>query len=300
MNSKINFQFPNQVSPRYMQPLFLKLESGIWYSSVELRNIIQISIPNIEGKEIVYNNIETWSLVGLGNYKVENTQGRKAYFRLTDLGKQIQETYSTNQELFFELMHFFFYSPWKSRNYPYLGRFWVYSRACDILWDISPSQMDSLGLAGTLQQESQEIFPTYSPKFSERSVRSVFPWLTALTPPFLIKKSTQRELSSIKREYCSPQLFHLALDLIYNQKQLKYGTSMAIGDEDVKSVCRVCLIDERQFWEMADRTKMIIRGVDIRRGQFSTSIALEMKPQWIDLPDFTDEIEFDGFEGEDE
>lgn len=75
---------------------------------------------------------------------------------------------------------------------------------------------------------------------------------------------------------------------------------MAIGDEEIKSVCRVCLLDEGQFWEMADRTKMIIRGVDIRRGQFSTSIALEMKPQWIDLPDYADEIEFDGFEGEEE
>jgi hypothetical protein len=49
---------------------------------------------------------------------------------------------------------------------------------------------------------------------------------------------------------------------------------------------------------MVDRTKMIIRGVDIRRGQFSTSIALEMKPQWIDLPDYTQEIEFEGLEGE--
>ena len=67
----------------------------------------------------------------------------------------------------------------------------------------------------------------------------------------------------------------------------------------LNDICRVCLLDEKQFWEMADRTKMIIRGVDIRRGQFSTSIVLEMKPQWIDLPDYSNEIELEnGFDGE--
>ena len=68
---------------------------------------------------------------------------------------------------------------------------------------------------------------------------------------------------------------------------------MAIGDEEIKNVCKACLLDEKQFWEMADRTKMIIRGVDIRRGQFSTSIVLEIRPQWIDLPDYSNEIEID-------
>ncbi len=300
MKSKINFQFPNQVSPRYIQPVFLKLESGAWYSSVELRELLKIGIPNIEGKEIIYNNMETWSLIGLGNYKVENTQGRKAYFRLTDLGKQIKETYSTNHELFFELMHYLFYSSWKKSLNPKLGKLWLYSRVCEILWDTAPSEMDSLNMTGILQQEAQEVFPAHSPKFPVQGVRAVFPWLVTLTPPFLSKKTGRSLLLSEKRKNCSPQLFHLALDLIYNQKQLKYGTSMAIGDEEIKSVCRVCLLDEGQFWEMADRTKMIIRGVDIRRGQFSTSIALEMKPQWIDLPDYTNEIEFDGFEGEEE
>ena len=73
---------------------------------------------------------------------------------------------------------------------------------------------------------------------------------------------------------------------------------MALGDEEIESICKVCLLSSEKFWEMVDRTKMIIRGVDIRRGQFSTSIALEMKPQWIDLPDYTQEIEFEGLEGE--
>jgi hypothetical protein len=299
MRSKINFQFYNQIAPRYIQPLFLPLELGTWYSTSELKDIVQLSI-DVEGKEIVLHNIEAWESVGLGETKIENYRGRTTYFRITKLGKQLQETYSTNQELFFELMHYLFYSPWKKTMQSRYGKFWVYSRASDFLWDAAPSQMDSFELAGVLQQEAQDLYIGYNPKFSVRSVTAVFPWLASLTPAFLHKMASQRQFQSLKRVNCSPQLFHLALDLIYNQKHLKYGTSMAIGDEEIKAICRVCLLDERQFWEMTDRTKMIIRGVDIRRGQFSTSIALDMKPQWIDLPDYANEIEFDGLEGDEE
>jgi len=297
MKSKVNFQFYNNFAPRYIQPLFLQLGVGIWYSSKELKDLLRLSI-DVEGKEIISRNIETWSFMGLGELKIENYQGRKSYFRLSELGKQLQDTFSTNQELFFELMHFLLYTPWKICPTPRLGRFWLYSRACDILWDNAPDQINSFGLAGILQQESQAVFPYHSPKFAERGVSAIFPWLSSLTPPFLYKKTSQRKLSSNKREYCSPKLFHLALNLLYNQKKLKYGTSMAIGDEEIKVVCRACLLDENQFWEMANRTKMIIRGVDIRRGQFSTSIVLEMKPQWIDLPDYGNESGFDGLKGE--
>lgn len=295
---KPNFQFYNQVTPRYIGPLFMQLEIGDWYEKSELQEILQRNGINADGAYIVSRNIETWGLLKFGELK--SSQGRRSSFRLETFGKQLQQTFSTNQELFFDLMHFLFYSAWIRSHNPKLGRFWVYSEACNKLWDNAPNPMDSYGLTSILQQESQNEFPEFTPKFPERAVRSVFPWLAALTPPFLLKKSTQREFLSSKRAYCSPQLFHLAIDLLYNQKQLKYGTSMAIGDEEIKSICRICLLDEGQFWEMADRTKMIIRGVDIRRGQFSTSIALEMKPQWIDLPDYTDEIEFDGFEGEEQ
>lgn len=299
MKSKINFQFPNQVTPRHIKSLFLKLEYGTRYSSLELKEILRSSL-DVEGKEIVNLNIDAWDAIGLGRTNTERVQGRLLFFSLTSFGKQLQETYGTNEELFFELMHFLFYSTWKRSLNAKFGKFWLYSRVCDYLWDSAPSEMDSYNLTGILQHEAQEVFPMYNPKFPAQSIAAVFPWLGSLVPPFLERKTSRSILSSTKRNYCSPQLFHLALDLIYNQKKLKYGTSMAIGDEEIKSVCRVCLLDEGQFWEMADRTKMIIRGVDIRRGQFSTSIALEMKPQWIDLPDYADEIEFDGFEGEEE
>lgn len=287
MKSKYNFQFPNSVSPRYIQPLFLKLEHGIWYNSTELRNILQFSFPNIEGKQIVYANIVTWHLIGLGEYKVEYFQGKKSYFKLSDLGKQLQETYSTNLDLFFELMHFLFFSTWNKNKFPEVGLFWVYSQVCNKLWSNAPNLIDSFELTSVLQQEAQNEFVGYNPGFPERVVRSVYPWLASLTPAFLQKDRHAKAFIPIRRSYCSPQLFHLALDLIYNEKKLKYGSSMAIGDEEIREICMICLLDEKQFWEMVDRTKLMIKGIETRKGQFNTSLALEQPPQWIDLPDYS-------------
>jgi len=300
MISKVNFQLYSSVSPRYIQPLFLQLEFGQWYSSSDLKEILRQNGLHVEGSDIVIHNINAWTLLQIGERKNEFVGGRKILFRINKLGKQLQETFSTNQELFFDLMHYFLYSTWLRSNSPTHGRFWIYTSACDYLWNTAPGIVENIDITGLLQVDSQKVFPNHQPKFSTRSVRKVYPWLGLLMPSFLSKQSGGHNLLSMKRNSCTPQLFHVAVDLVYSKKQLKYGTSMAIGDEEIKSICRVCLLDEGVFWEMADRTKMIIRGVDIRRGQFSTSIALEMKPQWIDLPDYTNDIEFDGFEGEEE
>ena len=299
MKPKTSFHFEPNISPRYIRPLFLQLESGIWYSSADLRDLLRLNGLPVEGTNIVKSNTRAWALLRLLEKKNENNGGVKVYYKLTDLGKELQKTYSTNQELFFDIIHYFMYSAWYRYDNPAFGKFWVYASVCNNLWDQAPGITDSFEITGLLQFEAQNIFPQYEPKFPARSVTAVFTWLGSLTPPFLRKETNRSQLYSRKRESCSPQLFHLALDLLYSQKKLKYGTSMAIGDDDIKIVCRACLLDENKFWEMADRTKMIIRGVDIRRGQYSTSIVLEMKPLWIDLPDYSDEIELeDGDEGE--
>lgn len=288
------------MTTRYIQPLFLQLDPDQWYSSIELRDILRHNGLHVDGSDIVTHNINAWTLLKIGERNDEIIGKRKINFRINKLGRQLQETYSTNQELFFDLIHFLLYSIWIKSNNPIYGRFWIYTSVCNYLWDHAPCIVDNTNITGMLQLESQLVFPNYQPKFSARSVRTVFPWLGLLTPSFLNKHSGKQNLFSTKRISCTPQLFHLALDLVYNQKLLKYGTSMAIGDEEIRSVCRVCLLEEGQFWEMADRTKMILRGVDIRRGQFSTSIALEMKPLWIDLPDYSNETEVNDFEGDEE
>lgn len=284
MRLQPNFQFYTSISPRYLQPLFIQLNPGIWYGTSEMGEMLRSNGLSVDGSDIVLGNVTAWVLLKFGEKVIRD---RKQYFKINDLGIALQQVYSTNQELYFDLFHYFMYSVWYRSLNPLVGRFWLYSKVCDKLWENAPSLMDSYDLTSILQQEAQDKFIDYNPKFSERSITAVFRWLRSLSPPFLMKKSNKSHLSSERREFCSPQLFHLALDLIYNQKALKYGTSMAIGEEEIKDICRACLLDENKFWEMADRTKLMIKGIEIRKGQYSTSLALEQPPQWINLPDYS-------------
>jgi hypothetical protein len=283
--SKPNFQFYNQVSPRYVEYLFLKIEHDRWYRASELRSILRQNL-DIEGSDIVLGNIDAWSMVGLGQSKLIKEGRSLTYiFQLTNLGKQVQETYSTNRDLFFDIVHFLFYSAWYRSNDAFRGRFWLYASVCNELWLNAPNKTDSFDLTAKLHTESQSLFPESEPAFPERSVRAVFPWLGALAPPFLEKGQSRSQLSSRRRAFCTPQLFHLATDLLYTTRSLRYGTSISVDDETVQSICKICLLDSDQFWEMADRTKISIRGFEIRKGQWGTSIALEGPPAWIELPE---------------
>lgn len=283
--SKVSFEFKNQVAPRYIEPLLLQLEYGQWYDSAELRHMLRASGAEVEGKQIVQANTTFWAKMGLGEVRREG-HGKQNQFHLKLLGKQLIDLYSTNQELFFDVLHFLFYSTWPRSGQLNQVPFWLYGKVCDKLWLEAPGKMDSFDLTARLQAESHLAFSEHLPAFSERSVRSVYLWLQTLTPPFLAKCGTKSELCSERRNYCTPQLFHLATDLLYTTEGLAYGTSLAMDDEKIAAICRVCLLDPGRFWEMASLADMAMREFEVRQGQWGTSLALSSPPRWIELPVF--------------
>jgi hypothetical protein len=273
------------------------MEYDRWYRISEMKSILHREL-GIDGADIAQRNAEAWSLAGLGELQLVKDGKSKYYlFRISSIGRQVLETYSTNRDLFFDVIHFLFYSVWHRSKDVYRGRFWIYSSVCDELWIDAPSKMDSFGLTAKLHTESQSLFPESEPTFPERSVRAVFPWLGALTPPFLEKDQSHKQFGSSRRAFCTPQLFHLATDLLYSIRSIRYGTSISMDDESIQYISKTCLLDTDQFWEMADRTKISIRGFEIRKGQWGTSIALEGPPAWIELPELKPISPMDNLEG---
>lgn len=281
---RINFEFKNQVSPRYMEPLFLQIEYGKWYSSTELKRFLQDAL-NVEGSNIVQANVEFWSKCGIGERRRDG--GSSYLFRLTPIGRAVAALYSTNRALFFDVMHFIFYSTWPRSGKLAQAPFWLYMQVSNHLWMEAPGRMDSMALTALLQNKSRQEFPQHNPLFPERSVRAIFPWLGEVSPAFLSKCGTKSELCSERRNHCTPQLFHLATDLIYTTHNLQYGTSLAIDDRQIAAICRVCLLDTDRFWEMASLADMAFRELEIRQGQWGTALALTGPPRWIELPNFS-------------
>jgi hypothetical protein len=285
--NKIGFEFNNQVSPSYLEALLIQLQPGRWYEYSELKRLLQETV-NVEGSNIVNHNATAWRLTGIAAGKSYRA-GRSNYNAvcLTPVGEQLVATYSTNRELFFDLIHFLFYSTWPRSHDLQRARFWLYVATCDLFWQEAPLTIDSFSLTARLQSAAHQQFPVYKPAFSERSVRGVFPWIAALTPPFLVREGSKGQYRSQRRTFCTPQLFHLAADLVFHRAHLEYGTAVALGDEFVEEICKVCLLDREKFWEMASLTAMVIREFEVRQSQLGRAIVLNGPPAWITLPDFS-------------
>lgn len=290
-NADPSFAFHNQVSPKYIEPILLQLQYNQWYSTAQFIDLLHLSGLDVKGNNIASHNMLTWSLAGLGQIEKYGTlYHKKNRFRLTNLGKQLIDTYSTNIELFYDLIHFIFYSTYLRSCDVQRGRFWLYTGVCDALWQEAPAPTDNSALTNRLQIESRVAFPSYNPSFSEQSVGGIFSWLQTLVPPFLLRQGIKHQLYSTRRSYCTPQLFHLATNLIYMTIEgLQYGVSLAINERHIEGICKTCLLDIEHFWNMADLTQMTVSGYELRRGQWGTSIALEGPPTWITLPDFSGE-----------
>jgi hypothetical protein len=286
------FQFGNNIAPRYIESLFILLQYDRWYGKKQMIDVLRASGLNVEGGNIVSYNALAWSLIGLGEVeKMKVGRSARNMFRLTRLGKQLIDTYSTNSELFYDLIHFLFYSTYRRSSDVKNNRLWLYPKACDTLWEASPFIIDTLSLTNQLQIEFRGMFPEYDPAFNDRSVGGVFPWLQTLSPPFLSRaKSNKSLLYSDRRSTCTPQLFHLATDMIYNiMEGVQYGSSLAINEQQIEDICKVCLLDPERFWNMANLTEMTVNGYEVHQGQWGTSISLAGPPNWITLPDFSNE-----------
>src|SRR5438876_11137452 len=186
--SSPTFMFPNEVSPRYVEPLLLQLQHNLGYSTVQFTSLLHSSGLDVKGNSIALHNMLTWSLAGLGQIEKQGTRYiKKNIIRLTELGKQLVDTYSTNTELFYDLMHFLFYSTYLRSRDVQRGRFWLYASVSDKLWQEAPAPTDTSAMTNRLQIESRDAFPGYDPSFSEQSVGGIFSWLQTLVPPFLSK-----------------------------------------------------------------------------------------------------------------
>ena len=107
---KVSFEFKNHISPSYIEPLLLKLEDGQWYHNSDLKVILRSTGLNIDGSYIVENNAVAWRLSGIV-YTRQEKEGRyiRNYIQISPLGRYLRDVYSTNRELFFDLIHYYIF-----------------------------------------------------------------------------------------------------------------------------------------------------------------------------------------------
>ncbi len=95
---------------------------------------------------------------------------------------------------------------------------WLYAEVCNTLWLRAPAKMDSMGLASDLPRGESESLPEHNPVFPGVLCEPCFlGW--ASWPHHSFPCGARSDLCSERRRHCTPQLFHLAVDLATTKKR---------------------------------------------------------------------------------
>ena len=68
-------------------------------------------------------------------------------------------------------------------------------------------------------------------------------WLSELTPPVL----SEDKMHFYRRAFCPPELFVLAVDFVYQTREIDYGVNLLLSDENREAICQVCLLEPERF-----------------------------------------------------
>jgi hypothetical protein len=167
--------------------------------------------------------------------------------QLTNTGQVLAQIAFKNPNLPPEIIHFFYYTTWQKLKKSENCFSWSYRRLCDHLWQQGSAVLDKTELSSFVSSEASESFQIQSVSFSTNSVNGIMMWLEALDPPVLHQDEMSSEYRFSRRSFCTPELFTLAIDYVYRQDALDYGSNLLVNEARRHSVCQLCLLEVGSF-----------------------------------------------------
>lgn len=185
----------------------------------------------------------------------------KAFYSLTPMGRSISHIVQYQRDLLADFIHFFYYSSFDL--HPEKRFSWSYRQVCDTLWLTAPSIVNRDRLVNYVTREAASTFGVNGISFSISSVAGIVNWLEALDPTCITTMDSVQHF--IRREYCSVELFALALNHLYQQKKDPTLIHISISDEFRDDVSKLCLLAPERFAEMLALTENSFSCIDVRR-----------------------------------
>ena len=181
-------------------------------------------------------------------------------YQLTSVGHVIANIVIFQQDLLPDFIHFQYYTRFDLD--PNKRFSWSYQQVCDSLWNTAPAIIHRDRLVNLVTQEAAQTFSTKGVSFSKSSVTGILNWLEGLSPPCFSQKNTDQFFT--RREYCSVELFALALDHIFRLHRQPELLSIPLTSEMREEVCRLCLITPEAFSDMAIKVENNFNNFQIR------------------------------------
>jgi hypothetical protein len=180
---------------------------------------------------------------------------------LTDTGQTIAKMVTYQPDMLADFIHFLYYTCYVLDNEKRFS--WSYRLICEAMWQNAPCVINRDKLVNLVTAQAIESFSVTGISFSNNSVSGVLNWLGELKPACLFPEGT--EFCFRRRDYCSPELFILALNHVF-QIQCTYSTAYVPLSSDFRhQVCRICLVAPENFDEMLTQTEHSFACLHVRR-----------------------------------
>ena len=198
-------------------------------------------------------------------------------FSLTTQGQIISRIVLYQRDLLADFIHFLYYTNFDSDSNKRFS--WSYRQVCDTLWFTAPVIISRDRLVNHVTQEATTAFDVHGVSFSTSSVSGVLNWLAELAPQCIVLRGVEQHF--IRRDYCSVELFTLALDHGYRKRDRSKLSYIEIDNLFRDEICRLCLIGLDGFSDMLSLAENSFSCIDVRKER-GDRISMA-KFQWSDL-----------------
>jgi len=203
--------------------------------------------------------------------------------RIMEIANEMEYEIRINQDLLFELFHFFFYSIWSISNSSDNMFSWTYSQICTYLWNNISCRIDVKNIASQLERTIIDNFPDESPSIGPDTVRAALAWLNPLKISCL--SESEGKLTFTRRPFCPPELMIMVIGFLYREKGIPYASNMLLTEENIDELCCACLLDPDAFDEVlnwATRQFDFLKS-SMSGGGWGRHLTLLRKPELSDL-----------------
>lgn len=209
---------------------------------------------------------------------------------LTPLGKIAAEIQQSNPDLLGDFLHLVIY---QLHFFDADKRFsWAYATVVQQLWlrkEVALSPAEKKSIVGEVVEKAAVNFelPTNEIAFSDSSISGILNWLRSLSP-CVIRSEEKSEYFS-RRYFCAAPIFLKAVETIYQQRKLSYGTKIFLREDIKDAICQMLLLDPSGLDGTLDSAKCTYNydegsffdwGYEGGYGQW---IMLPKPPEWSQL-----------------
>lgn len=182
-------------------------------------------------------------------------------YKLTPIGRVIAQIVIYQQDLLPDFIHFLYYTCFDLD--PKKRFSWSYRQVCDFLWHSAPIAINRDRLVNLVTRDATQVFNLSGVSFSKSSIAGILNWLLELSPPCIAQQDKGQIFT--RREYCSIEIFALALNHIFLLHKQNEPVSIPLTPEMRDVVSRICLITPDAFSDMLSKVEATFSNIHIRR-----------------------------------